>query len=371
MFSSKKEDARYSLLADVEDYDRSGEEINKDDEPAWRNKRSFLECLQRPILIPLLLLIISALAVTVVVLSVATPKGCRYPRIRREWRTYSKIERQAYVDAAVCLTRTQSPTDSRVSIHDDFSYLHSRIGNYSHDAAPFLPWHRYFIHAYEKALKDHCGYKGTLPYWDWSKDYENVLESPIWDTDAGFGPNGDPTGPEGVSKGHCVRNGSFAGWTPAWYQGEYRPHCLSRGFLDVATAEKVSARTVKPEILEAVVVDETDFFNFTLHVEDVSHLTVPFLVHGDFRRITAPNDPVFFLHHSQIDRLWWSWQKYSGDRFLQYNGPAQLDGDEEGVLTDLLEYGGYLPFDPSVGDLMDTEGDLLCYRYDVGVVGSH
>ncbi|KAJ5552664.1 Di-copper centre-containing protein [Penicillium frequentans] len=241
------------------------------------------------------------------------------------------MERQAYVDAAVCLTQTQSPNDSRVSIHDDFSYLHSRIGNYSHDAAPFLPWHRYFIHAYEKALKDHCGYKGTLPYWDWSKDYENVLESPIWDTDAGFGPNGDPTGPEGVSKGHCVRNGSFAGWTPAWYQGEYRPHCLSRGFLDVATAEKVSGRTVRPEILEAVVADETNFFNFTVHVEDVSHLTVPFL----------------------------------------YNGPAQLDGDEEGMLTDLLEYGGFLPFDPSVGDLMDTEGDLLCYRYDVGVVGSH
>lgn len=95
-----------------------------------------------------------------------------------------------------------------------------------------------------------------------------------------------------------MRNGSFAGWTPAWYQGEYRPHCLSRGFLDVATAEKVSGRTVKPEILEAVVVDETNFFNFTVHVEDVSHLTVPLLVHGDFRRITAPNGELlcfFFL----------------------------------------------------------------------------
>lgn len=130
MFSSKKEDARYSLLADVEDYDRSREEINKDEEPAWRSKRSYLAYLQRPILIPLLVLIISALSVTVVFLSVATPKGCRHLQIRREWRTYSKAERQAYVDAAVCLTRTQSPTDSRVSIHDDFSYLHSRIGNY-------------------------------------------------------------------------------------------------------------------------------------------------------------------------------------------------------------------------------------------------
>lgn len=127
---SKKQDARYSLLADVEDYDISREEINKGEEPAWRSRRSYFAYLQRPILIPLLVLIISALSVIVVILSVATPKGCRYPRIRREWRTYSKTERQAYVDAAVCLTRTRSPTDSRVSIHDDFSYLHSRIGNY-------------------------------------------------------------------------------------------------------------------------------------------------------------------------------------------------------------------------------------------------
>lgn len=78
---------------------------------------------------------------------------------------------------------------------------------------------------------------------------------------------------------------------------------------------------------------------------------------------------MFFLHHGQIDRLWWSWQTYSGDRFLQYNGPARNDTDEPGALTDLLEYGSYLPLNPSVGDIMDTDGDLLCYRYDVSVVG--
>jgi tyrosinase len=130
MFSSKKEDARYSLLADAENHDEPSDGIEKGDKPSWTSKQSYWSYLHRPILIPLLVLIISALSVTLVILSTATPKGCRHPRIRREWRTYSKAERQAYVDAAVCLTRTQSPTDSRVSIHDDFSYLHSRIGNY-------------------------------------------------------------------------------------------------------------------------------------------------------------------------------------------------------------------------------------------------
>ncbi|KAJ6036386.1 tyrosinase-like protein [Penicillium herquei] len=93
--------------------------------------------------------------------------------IRREWRTLNKAEKKAYVDAA--------PS--------------------AHDAAPFLPWHRYFIYSYEQALKEHCGYRGILPYWDWSKDYQNVLESPIWDDTLGFGTNGDIGGPEGGFKG--------------------------------------------------------------------------------------------------------------------------------------------------------------------------
>lgn len=32
----------------------------------------------------------------------------------------------------------------------------------AHDAAPFLPWHRYFIHLYELALRESCGYEGVM-----------------------------------------------------------------------------------------------------------------------------------------------------------------------------------------------------------------
>lgn len=32
-----------------------------------------------------------------------------------------------------------------------------------HDAAPFLAWHRYFVHIYESALKDECGYTASMP----------------------------------------------------------------------------------------------------------------------------------------------------------------------------------------------------------------
>ena len=34
----------------------------------------------------------------------------------------------------------------------------------AHDTAAFLPWHRYFIHVYEEALREQCSYSGHLTY---------------------------------------------------------------------------------------------------------------------------------------------------------------------------------------------------------------
>ena len=50
------------------------------------------------------------------------------------------------------------------TLYDDFVYGHSKTGSYSHYAASFLPWHRMYIHVYERALRYHCGYSESLPY---------------------------------------------------------------------------------------------------------------------------------------------------------------------------------------------------------------
>lgn len=34
----------------------------------------------------------------------------------------------------------------------------------AHETAAFLPWHRYFIHVYENALREECAYSGHLTY---------------------------------------------------------------------------------------------------------------------------------------------------------------------------------------------------------------
>ena len=130
MLSSEDDDSRYVLLEDPENENHETDSNTVREKPTSARWRSRWSLILRRIAIPAFILLVSVFSVTVVVLSVSAPKRCQHPRIRREWRTFNKAEKQAYIDAAVCLTRTQSPIDPRVTIHDDFAYLHSRIGNY-------------------------------------------------------------------------------------------------------------------------------------------------------------------------------------------------------------------------------------------------
>ncbi|KAJ0163261.1 hypothetical protein CTA2_3260 [Colletotrichum tanaceti] len=87
------------------------------------------------------------------------------------------------------------------SLYDDFPYIHAHLDTSRklhlqelrketlsllvHFVASFLPWHRYFVHVYERALQD-CGHIGVAPasgpclhvadhgYWDWTLDVANV-----------------------------------------------------------------------------------------------------------------------------------------------------------------------------------------------------
>jgi tyrosinase len=49
------------------------------------------------------------------------------------------------------------------SRYDDFAYSHVFEGTVTHYAAAFLPWHRYFIHIFEEALRKECDFHAALP----------------------------------------------------------------------------------------------------------------------------------------------------------------------------------------------------------------
>jgi hypothetical protein len=73
-------------------------------------------------------------------------------------------------------------------------------------------------------------------------------------------------------------------------------------------------------------------------------------------------DPIFFLHHTQLDRIWWRWQQIDPSHQMQYLGPAKHHSNETASLNDILLMGDLAPGIP-VKEVMSTESDLLCYRY--------
>ncbi len=73
--------------------------------------------------------------------------------------------------------------------------------------------------------------------------------------------------------------------------------------------------------------------------------------------------PLFFLHHTQLDRLWWLWQQRQPDKGLTaYGGHKERHSMKMASLEDEI---GMRKLAPSikVAQVMDVEGDFLCYRY--------
>ena len=60
--------------------------------------------------------------------SIAPYKPCRYPTIRHEWRSLSREEKSAYLDAVKCLRTIPSRLGLNHTLYDDFPYFHSRTG---------------------------------------------------------------------------------------------------------------------------------------------------------------------------------------------------------------------------------------------------
>jgi tyrosinase len=284
-----------------------------------------------------------------------------------------RSQQQQYIIAVQCLMQKPSVVEPGTYLYDDFAYTHVQDGAKSHYAGAFLAWHRYFIHLYEKALIEQCGLTIPLPYWDWSLDSTDLSASPIWNNLTGFGGNGDLSGDITLYGGRCVADGPFAHTWRHWLYQQLdendwillaRPHCLSRGFKKTEHVDDLQSR-VSPDQIEETLQQQnyTDFFN---RLEISTHNAIPQFIMGDFYSFTAPNDPVFYLHHTQVDRLWWMWQQQDPEhRLHEFSGPKEtfmhMD-NRESSLDDIL-YAGTVGKNIQVRDVMSTDTSLLCYNY--------
>ncbi|WP_369185768.1 tyrosinase family protein [Streptomyces sp. Y1] len=211
--------------------------------------------------------------------------------------------------------------------------------NAAHRGPIFLPWHRVMLGLLEARIQQVLGKPGfALPYWDWSA--EGDLGSP---TDAAvFGPDylggdGDP-----VSTGRFAFDAADAGSFAVRIESDLsgmpvqtaRPRGLRRSFaVDWPTlptgADVKSALAYQPPASSTKAADRYDTPAFDSSSKGFRNLLEGWLpreparpvhlhnqVHvwigGDMSPGTSPNDPVFFLHHCNVDRIWEGWMNRFG-----------------------------------------------------------
>ncbi|KAL5113696.1 hypothetical protein ACEQ8H_008425 [Pleosporales sp. CAS-2024a] len=332
--------------------------------------------------------------------------------VRREWGSLTKAERKAYTDAVLCFQAKQAKTPASLvpgakSRFDDWVATHINQTTTIHYTGTFLGWHRYFTWSYEQALRNECGYTGYQPYWNWAKTAASTLEkSPLLDgSDFSMSGNGALVGGEGQvnlggnglpdfwlprgSGGGCVTSGPFQnmsvnlgpvqlglinGTTLSNGNGlSYNPRCLKRDLTDYANQHFANASSIASLILGA---HDMDTFQNTMQGVPGSasigvHGGGHYAMGGDPGRdlFTSPGDPLFYLHHSMIDRTWWIWQQLDPET---RTGAAGIAGTNtflnsppsaNTTLDTVIDLGYAASPAVKMADLMQTTAGPLCYMY--------
>ncbi|GAB1598687.1 Hemocyanin A-type, units Ode to Odg,Hemocyanin, beta-C chain unit D,Hemocyanin type 2 unit a,Hemocyanin [Argonauta hians] len=175
-----------------------------------------------------------------------------------------------------------------------------------HGMATFPHWHRLLTLNFENGLRRH-GYENGIPYWDWTRPIPElpalVKDETYVDDNGETHPNPFFSGPIDEIGAHTTRapNAELFHLPPF---GEFTP--------------------LANEVMYAL--EQEDFCSFEVQFE-IAHNHIHALVGG-----TEPYsmssleytafDPIFILHHSNVDRIWAIWQalqKYRGNRYNSAN----------------------------------------------------
>ncbi|EEU41258.1 uncharacterized protein NECHADRAFT_83487 [Fusarium vanettenii 77-13-4] len=333
---------------------------------------------------------------------------CSQLRVRKECSS----EQAAYIDAVQCLknapSKGTSVFDTLQSRYDDFVALHINATRGGQDAPSlidqppnngtqpqitiygvhgvgvFLPWHRYAIWTFESVLRTECNYTGTQPYWDWTLDNPasngSLFKSPVLKS---FGGDGSATN-------NCVEDGPFTGDTflnigPLESLAK-NPRCLTRAITEDLFNTSSGWEDIYPPTMSRrsfvqlqAFIDSLDFITEEDKVETGAFVSPHTLGHsvigGDLMDLySSPNDPIFWVHHAQLDYLWSLWQKADKSRLADVGGARTLDGfgpsgDKVELTTlDTPLWMGFMNDDVPVKAVMDTinrDGEgVLCYEYE-------
>lgn len=306
-------------------------------------------------------------------------------RLRREIRSLSSDERAALVDAFLQLKKA-GRWDHHVHSHHaamgatvlPHEPAHPLYRNGAHRGPAFLPWHREFLLQLENDLQA-INSSITIPFWNWTIDaaLPDPKASPLWAADF-MGGDGDS------ADENRVQTGPFAYAAGNWpIPDAHGGPALQRQFATILptlpTADDVKLAmdeflydtppySSSPFVIgfrnriEGWVTQRGDAR--VKHPGSQLHNRVHLWVGGSMVPMTSPNDPVFFLHHCFIDKLWADWQEAMDEFWLEqgYPGPFPhynpVSGGPRGHnLGDRL-----VPWSRSISDVLSVSA--LDYGYE-------
>lgn len=256
-------------------------------------------------------------------------------RVRKEFRDLGQSEWRRFKNA---LNHLYNATiDGTESFIDRFTRLHLENADPARGTPYSGPWYRHFALMFENELRRYDR-EVTLPYWDWTIDAAHLLDAPLFDDDYfGAYPLED-----------CR------------YKLRYPyPHCLIRDYSSLRHGTSHDQRYVQRLISDTYV----SYAKFMDVLEQAPSAVVvgqfsPGSIAGSgFQDITSPNDPIFWLHKAQLDRLWHLRQK---SRLANGLDPAEFNGIYKGRLvqsSDIMS-----PFGVRVDQVMRID-EQLCYVY--------
>ncbi|KAI8846544.1 hypothetical protein BC829DRAFT_419063 [Chytridium lagenaria] len=292
--------------------------------------------------------------------------ACTKPRARKDFRDLSADEQKAFFTGIDTLFNTPSLVGRKNRYHD-YVALHGAGARWFHGTPYFLPWHRFYTALIEQDLQ--VALKNSsfaFPFWNWGAD------ASTWNLPATgvlapgkFGTSGNG------NEGDCVIDDfSKKGWAPT------RGSCLIRGYFPRRSDTSVSLYTEDYMLLALQVnprtqQNYTDFNGFRELLESLPHNNFHMSITGSIRSshmsdpAVAVNDPIFFLHHNNMDRHWQYFQNAHKELADSFNGEASYPPWTDKMVkvqkSDIL-VGFNVPVSKAMGVPLQG-GYLLCHTF--------
>lgn len=228
-------------------------------------------------------------------------------RIRKDATNLTPAERNRFLAALAAFNnRGMGP-------YSDFRNVHTQAGSpEAHGSTGFLPWHRAFLLDLERELQA-IDPSVALPYWRFDQPAPSLFSPDFMGV-----PN-----PVGTLQFSGVNPLQF--WVTDGTPGIVRP---------TRFVTQTQPANVIPETATLALGDPGDLYEAFRGLEGDPHGTAHTSFGGSISSIpTAAKDPLFFLLHANVDRLWakWQWLKQRFDATSAKTFSAQGKAGEPGA----------------------------------------